>query len=122
MRLKHYITESNEYQNPDMARVENIIKTECKPFLTLLRTEPILFRGVPTDQFLRTHLVKKKGYIKSERRPKDIPKFLHEYMNKQFIKYRLPLTPYFLSVTPDILPVAGLLFFSGHDLWILHHK
>jgi hypothetical protein len=30
--------------------------------------------------------VKKKGYIKSERRPKDIPKFLHEYMNKQFIK------------------------------------
>jgi hypothetical protein len=68
----------------DLDDIEYTLKRDCSKFLRLLKTQKVLMRAVggsPPDRGLKS----KKGYM-TERAPKDMPTFLHDYMNAQMKK------------------------------------
>jgi hypothetical protein len=90
MKLFNYLTEGDIYY-PESAiknnieKYEQMIAKDCKPYLNILRKGGIpLLRGV--GDWPAQHLFKKKSFIGKGRKPKDMPKDIHEYLNKKILE------------------------------------
>jgi len=79
LNLNQYITEDTEIDD-----IREKIKKDCQPYLRILRKgAPVLIRG--NSQNLLNPLSKKQSH--PDRKPKDMPKWLHDYCNVMLKKY-----------------------------------
>ena len=89
MRLIGYLhsTLAENYQydttSPSLEIVEKTLIKQCTPFLNILRGgKKVLFRGSSVTA-KNVGLIKQKSFLNTNRKPKDTPKWLHDYLNKK---------------------------------------
>jgi hypothetical protein len=107
MRLIGYLhsTLSENYQydtlSPSLDIVEKTLIKQCTPFLNILRGgKKVLFRGSSVTA-KNVGLIKQKSFLDTKRKPKDTPKWLHDYLNKKMGEIAGWPVRNGISVTPE---------------------
>ena len=106
MRLIGYLHSilAEEYSQTELAFAEKTILRDCKPYLNILRSgKKILFRGSSAGNTYGSEpgLIKQKSFVDKERKPKDTPKWLHDYLNKKMKEVAGWPVRNGVSVTPE---------------------